>query len=451
MKKSQVSKSTKKFKEETTMKKSRILLALTLALILCLGTTMAAFADLGGPGDRPGSGEGIGQQGSSGAPIYTVDEDNPVQAAIAKILQVPVGTDFPAMTFEFEIKAVSLDGDEGAAGSMPPITLAPIKYDGSETNTPVDGIVSITKESPQDIFKDVQWPRAGVYVYEIKEIKDTYYIADAAHETLDYSDAGYILRVYVKEGSVKGKYYIYALSTVIDVPDTDGEKGDKVDPTPGDSHMTFTNNYVKTNGGTDPKDDDDSTLWISKAVDGDFASSTVYFGYKLTVTVPSLVTTPKPYYKAYVVENGAVVTSAENGTIAGTDAFGPYIAFVSGSETEFYLRDGQRLVFVDTPVGTGYDVTEQATNAYKPDAYITYNSETAIHYPGTLNNELEVLGQLVGEAVNKADFINTRDEVTPMGVNLNDLPFIILLVLAMGIVGGYMAVKTRKRKVVSDQ
>jgi len=435
MKKAATTKSKKYFKEAITMKKSRTLLALTLAIVLCFANLIPAFA--------------------AGNPVEAPDENNPVKAAIAKILQIPVGTNFPAMTFKFEVEPKSLDGDEGATAKMPPVNPKDIVFDGTETNDAVDGIISITKESPEDIFKDVEWKQAGVYIYELTETKNTYTIVDATREYMKYSDAVYTLKVYVKEASTKGTYYIYAIAAGITAPDGDDSAdviGDKVDMTPGNSKMTFTNRYVKTNGPTDPEKPDpvtESTLLVSKAVAGPFSSSTIYFGYKLTINVPSILAAPKAFYKAYVVENGAVVTSVDNGTVAGTDAGGAYISFVSGNEVEFNLKDGQRLVFIDTPIGTIYDVTEKAATAYTPDAYITTNGIGPVKFPGALSTELPVLGQFVGEAANKADFVNTRDEVAPMGVNLNDLPFIGMLLMALLAIAGYIVFKTRRRRAVN--
>ena len=50
---------------------------------------------------------------------------------------------------------------------------------------------------------------------------------------------------------------------------------------------------------------------------------------------------------------------------------------------------------------------------------------------------------------NHADYVNDRDDVTPTGLDLNDLPFIGMILLAVGAIAGYIVVKARKGMRVS--
>jgi len=435
------------------MNKSKIILALTIALTMIFGSFASAFA--------------------AGAPVTDGTESDPIKAVITKLLQMPVGTDIPDAEFKFEVKPVSVDGilydDSAGLPQMPQLGpnndgIIVIGY-GSYDYSAAPGAIKTSPQESGDIFKDVSFPHAGVFVYEVKEIPGTYSIDDPNFEDMKYSEAKYTLSVYVKESTGNpGVYYIFAISAIIDLLDSDNgesnqEIGDKVDPTPkypensGEySKLTFTNRYVKTNPGTDPTEEDESTLNVSKKVTGDYSSTSAYFDFKMTVTVPSFVKPQDPakVYNAYVVEeiNGlpAVVTSSPNyGGILGSDTYGSSIPFVSGSEVSFSLKHGQKLVFVDTPVGTAYTLEELAANAYKPGIIVVYDGNAAPSVDGALNLGLDAsVSQnplLVGEGQNSADFTNTRDEVAPTGINVNDLPFVAMIFLAIGAVIVFAALK----------
>jgi len=149
-----------------------------------------------------------------------------------------------------------------------------------------------------------------------------------------------------------------------------------------------------------------------------------------------------------VVEGNAVINPADNAAagLIGTDAGGSYIRISTSGVTNFRLKDGQRLVFVDTPVGTSYTVEETAAIHYIPSLIVTRNGAAGAPIPGTLNTALPSGTQLVGELANGAAFTNTRDFVTPTGLNLNDLPFYGLILLALGSLVTFVVVKVRKRR-----
>ena len=90
------------------MKKSKIFLALMLALVLCFSAFVPA-ALAAGPGGRPGNGGGIGQ-------VRSYDPN----AAITKILETPIGVTLPdPMNFEFEITPVKWDNAAFDGANMP--------------------------------------------------------------------------------------------------------------------------------------------------------------------------------------------------------------------------------------------------------------------------------------------------------------------------------------------
>ena len=421
-------------------KKSKIALTVVLAMLLCAASFTSAFAtNLDGNG------------------ALTGDENNPVEAAISKDLRLPTGTNVPSANFIFEVEAKTVDNVafNPDAPNMP--ILGTLSKPGIGTFTlsfsqadaswkkPVTGLVntdSIKKETG-DIFAGVTFPHAGVFVYEVTERADTNEPIDAAgnmNEWLSYSGAKYQLTVYVEYKADGVTTFVYGLGTRTILKD-DGADGDgfKVDPTPGGygeeyshSEMMFTNDYVRNNGPFEPEDAK-STLAISKQVAGDFASKEQLFHFTIDLMVPSIVPNPPAHYKAYLIDvNGSVLT--------------PHIEVSTSTTTSFSLKHGQSLVFVDTPVGTGYAVTEAAPANYIPSVRVITGGGTPNDIPGVLNTALSTGNQHVGEQPNSAAFTNTRDSVTPTGLNLNDLPFILLIALGLGALTTFVVLKVRKGK-----
>jgi hypothetical protein len=67
---------------------------------------------------------------------------------------------------------------------------------------------------------------------------------------------------------------------------------------------------------------------------------------------------------------------------------------------------------------------------------------TALSTDGTSGSKL------VGEttaAASHADFTNTREEITPTGIIMNNLPYVGLILLAVAALIAYIAVKSKKR------
>ena len=407
------------------------------------------------------------------------------EAAIAKLLKVPHGTDVTGLFFTFNVEETrtfrEVVGWRDSNPQDPEVDGIPgtfeITFEAGDTGaTGTDGITTIIKETA-DIFEEAIWPHAGMFVFEITEDAAASYRANTTPpptEVLTYSPATYILTAYVQEqNDSPGEYYVFAIGDVIEVKDYEEQtKGAKVDPTPGGggdyehSQMTFTNTYLKTNGGTDPKVPGHRTLAISKEVGGDYGDKTAYFDFSLTLTVPALVSPIPAFYRAYVLEEVdvsgtptlSVVTSTSNaaGALIDTDTSGAFIKVSVSVPTVFKLKHGQQLVFIDTPVGTRYTLDETGVAGYTPSVVVTYDgTQKTPGYEGALSGNLSIPqsgynvhgGNLyVGEGVNRADVTNTRKAVTPTGLNLNDLPFYVMILLALSALAAFIAAKSRKRK-----
>ena len=66
--------------------------------------------------------------------------------------------------------------------------------------------------------------------------------------------------------------------------------------------------------------------------------------------------------------------------------------------------------------------------------------------PDDVNNTVYTETLYVGEGVNAADFTNTNNTTIPTGLDISDLPFIGIIVLAFGAAAVFITVKLRKRK-----
>jgi hypothetical protein len=420
------------------------LLALLLTLILALSfaAPLSAFA----------------------ADYIDGSEATPAKAHLTKILELPTGTTTPTADFKFEFTPISVDG--GAATDAPTIgtsNVITISYVGDDTATSATGgIDSIVKTA--NIFGDGTdfFPHAGVYVYEVVENQSSYTTGTLTGftENLTYSKAKYTITAYVLDKNpASAGTYIEAIGTTIEVNE-DGTAGSGGKVNPGTevsgsfNAMTFTNQYTKTkDGGGNPTDPDDSTLTVSKDVDGEYASKTFYFPFSITLDDPStLPTTPTPptFYRAYVVEGSNVVTSTANADSTLIDVTSepgkPFIKVPANGSVAFNLKHNQRLVFIDTPVGTIYTVNESGTAGYTPKVDVVYNGGSLSTLNGSLNGSLSTNAQSVGEAANSAAYLNEREAVSPTGFSFSDLPYITLIALALIGLAGFIVFRVRRSK-----
>ena len=390
-------------------------------------------------------------------------EENPAKAAITKVLKMTENTTIPNATFTFVFEPVSVDDKPAAGTNMPGIPDISVSFDGSEKNIGTGGEKAFFRETG-DFLDGVAWPDAGVYVYKVTEKQNTWTTPEGADykDKMSYSSASYNIEVYVDNKADNSGTYVKYIAAILKVKDNGTEETDeyKVDPTPGDpciegdySHMIFMNTYVKKTGGTDPTDPNDTVLEISKVVTGIKAEKDKYFQFsvKLFSSENGLVEGAK--YKAYVVENvggvDKVVTSSENGTIAGSDKYGSYLELEVTNMTGnlVKLKHGQRLVFLDLPVGSSFSVLEYPTQYYKSSytliidggepVYVTAMKEFIQHGIPVSN---------LGESTNSVAFSNAFRPVTPTGISVDNLPYLMIIgVAAFALVGYMLAIRTRRK------
>jgi len=412
-----------------------------LAAMMMLGTTLTTLAY------------------SSGTP------DTPADAAITKRLKMPKNTIIPAdAIFTFTFSAVGKDGGTDTTG-MPAIS--PVVADLTSgawiyTDPKDGGIYYAVKETPDFIVGiTTPFPAPGIYTYQVTETPGSISITDGINEGATYSNARYDIELWVEEDENKpGTYYVKfvdakTVTNYIDEYYPGDTGGSKVDPTPGGvkhnegttieddfSQVIFTNSYWKSGGGgTDyPKS---SALEIVKVLTGNGVSLTDRFLFDVTVTQPSIINpaTPKQTYQACVMNaDGKIITTSTHyaGTIDGNGFF----TVTSDEQFTVSLAGGERLVFVDLHVGSNVQVTEAANANYKAKYVRTFAGKseftapdinTAWGFPRASGTNPDDGPHYIldGSGANIVTFTNIRTGATPTGIRVNELPYIVLLGLAI--------------------
>lgn len=390
------------------MKKRNKIISFLLAGAMAMGMCVTVYAEPGTVNPPEGT------------------EENPAEAAITKTLQMPEGVEIPqeGFTFSFDFTATGFEG--GAARQDAPDLDTTISFAATDddSTTATDGLIKITKETG-DIFDGKTFPAAGVYTYTVLETGE-----DAVGYGMDYSEATYTMNVYVKNKADETGTYVYSVTTTQNTDDSGAETGTKVDPEPGDTPgegngFAFVNSY--TQGRGNPEDPESNALEISKTVAGEYGDHTKEFTFNVTLTKAALAEAP---------EDGYV------GKVGDTE-----YKFVPGTATTVTMKHGDELTFKELPAGTKYTVTETGTENYTASAVTVENAGTPENAPAVEEGaNLTVSDKLVGaKGNNSTAFTNTYDDasVTPTGIIINNLPFVILIVVAAAGISLYVISRRR--------
>jgi hypothetical protein len=298
----------------------------------------------------------------------------------------------------------------------------------------------------------------GIYVYTLDETDSGITLPGRENEGVDYSKAKYELEFWVEKDSGGTLFVKFVCAKIvagfIDEYYPGDAGGKKIDPTPGGknqipvvtiedgfSQVIFTNKYWGSDGGgtTDPTK---AAFEVKKIITGNGAEMTKLFDFDVKVTQPGFIPTAQEY-KAYVQSyDGSVWTNVGN-----------VIEFTSGVEIKgIKLTHNQRIAFIDLHVAANVEVIESAADGYT----ITYNRTFA--NPGTYTatqanmawgfprDTWDIGPHIIASGNdNTATFINARTGANPMGLSVDNLPYVLMIAFGMAALGGYIAIKTRKR------
>ncbi|MBC5648051.1 DUF7601 domain-containing protein [Christensenella tenuis] len=392
----------------------KVLITVALAAVLCMSLAVPALA----------------------ADVIPGTPASPAEAQITKNFVMPDGLETPAITFTFNITKVSKDGNSTGPviAAMPAITAPTVSYTAGQAATTTAGDLK-TVTGTANILGSTAFTAAGVYVYRIEEATPP----TLTGTTMTKSPAIYEMSVFVQNHpTTPGAVFVTGISFNATTADQTGGSTGKIDYDA--DKVLFTNTLTKdvvvvppTAGGV---------ASISKTVTGDYGDHTLYFPFSVTATNPSTGTYGTTY-KVYIVEGGTVVTDAANfsGTILTDPTHGDYFEMTSGTAATVNLKHGQSIVFSDVPYGSTYQATETPAAGYTPSISVTTGGSTPQAIPGASTG-----AQRISDAgANTAAYTNAYQTVTPTGVIINNLPFILILVLAAGALVVFVVIKSRKR------
>ena len=381
-----------------------------------------------------------------GVPTFADDNDvatakatgeTSAKVSINKVLNIAEGITTPEATFTFTFTPKTGTSSNGAPyetidSSNGQITDKNVSYSG--TDVLATGQTNIKKDTG-DIFREVNYTHAGEYVYTVAEKQNVgWKVIQKNGSPIDfmtYDNRNYEMHVIVKNKTTGGTYISSVYFKQVS-PSVNG----KVKPSESGTtykYDLFTNIYRKNAGKiTDPNepnpnkpnvskvDPNAKSLVIKKVVSGATADKSKDFTFKLTFTKASTET-----------------SQSITGKIGETSK-----TFVYGQETTITLRHDQSLVFDTIPAGTRYKLVETGSQGYTASAAYKENGASKTQ-AGAVSTNFTQDSILVGEKPNDNTITNNLPDVTPTGLLIDNLPFILMIGLGLA---GFVVLSKKRRQ-----
>lgn len=381
-----------------------------------------------------------------GVPTFADDNDvatakatgeTSAKVSINKVLNIAEGITTPEATFTFTFTPKTGTSSNGApyetiSDSNGKIAAKNVVYSKIDLLQPNQ--TSIKKDTG-NIFESVTYTHAGEYVYTVAETQNVGWAQILKNsvpiDSMTYDNRSYEMHVIVKNKQSSGVYissvYFKLVSTSSTAKVKPSEKGELY------KYDLFVNTYRKNAGKiTNPNEPTPNkpkpenfnpgakSLVIKKLVEGDSADKTKDFTFKLTFTKAS---------------------TDDQGTFVGQVGSTSY-TFENGKEKTITLHHDQSLVFDNLPAGTRYKLVESGSQGYKATA--SYNENGVIrNQTGTASADFTQTSILVGEKPNDNTITNSLPDVTPTGLLIDNLPFILMIGLGLA---GFVVLSKKRRQ-----
>jgi len=405
--------------------------------------------------------------------------NNTANFTVGKTLTATTPGIFPSVgSFGFLLEPTIYTAGPTSAGSIA-YTAATIPMPGGTTGPQaitVSGFSSTAAGTSQTLSTttgNITYTQAGIYTYRLTErIPGTTDVLGTVPGTpivgVDYDATVYYVNVYVTNVlNNDGTPMLVAGVPVVNVsaitawetnntsnltltgqdngglgpiPSTPGEMDDgKIGITlPIDSDGAVRNiSYPFVN------DYNTAALIVTKLVTGDLADPNLAFSFTLGLVLPAGGTdTAAHAYQKYSMGADRVVGGTDDTTIAGGTGT------ISNGGT-FTLSHNQYIQIVGLPSGERVTTTESGATDYRTTITVQHGNTAN---PATLTTVVtnvtanKTTGQRTiytgAGAVNQDNFINNKESVTPTGVLLNILPYVLLAAVAIILV----VILLKKRK-----
>lgn len=279
----------------------------------------------------------------------------------------------------------------GADTSAPAIANQTITVEYDE-NDVANGAINFT------FLNSVSWVHAGEFDYTVSEVPQT--VASPAE--LDNDTTEFTLRVFV----INGASGLQVAGIIVE------NGGDKVDPSQEEYSETgcgFENTY------TESLENEEGVLNVTKTITGTLADKTQEFAITVVLTLPE------------------TASAADVAVAEGVDWVADTLTATAN------LADGDVLSFTKLPAGTKFTVHEDQLAGYKA----TVSGFVSLAEQDAGASFTTALSDAIIESA-EVTITNDLPYTPPTGVVINNLPFILLVVLSVGGLCVYFAASRRR-------
>ncbi|MBR5949970.1 MAG: hypothetical protein IKZ87_00885 [Actinomycetaceae bacterium] len=255
------------------------------------------------------------------------------------------------------------------------------------------------------------YSKPGIYVWKVTEQANTV----SGHD-VTYSQAGYRVKAYVVKNASTGALEYKAVTIAQDTDDA----GTAVTTNNKREQLDFKNVYK-----------DVANLVVDKTVVNNAGlpeDANGEYSFTVAITYPS----------NFTPTTAPTVTGAVAGSVSGDTA--------GTTSLSFKLKNGDSATIAGLPVGTTYTVTETNTGTtFTTDMKTTKTSSftTPNATENTDANKRVTASAALGDGGNVVDVTNTYEDITPTGLVLEVLPYVLMIGIPLLAIAGYIALRRK--------